>query len=160
MLQCGWKYLSRDFFARKPQFEATTNPNCWTTNSLGGQSTNTYFLIPRKPLSYSLAGPYIFWESQIFRSRDASRSHTISEISKITHNFTATRVSFPNNLFFPFSTNYPLWVEEYLLHGYRSLYGGTQDDESSEKTTKPDNAPFSFTRSLLVTSCRALIIGN
>ena len=48
-------------------------------------------------------------------------------------------MSFPNNLFFSFSTNYPLWVEEYLLYGYRSLYGGTQDDESSEKTTKPDN---------------------
>ena len=27
-LQYGWKYLSRDFLRRKPQPEATPNPNC------------------------------------------------------------------------------------------------------------------------------------
>ena len=59
VLQCGRKYLSRAFLKRKPQPEASPNPNCWT-NSLGGQSTDTYFVIPKKPLGYSLAGPYIF----------------------------------------------------------------------------------------------------
>ena len=34
VLQCGWKYLSRDFLKRKPSpphqghYKATTNPNC------------------------------------------------------------------------------------------------------------------------------------
>ena len=28
VLQCGWKYLSRDFLKRKPQLAATTHPNC------------------------------------------------------------------------------------------------------------------------------------
>ena len=28
VLQCGWKYLSRDFLKRKPPLQATTSPNC------------------------------------------------------------------------------------------------------------------------------------
>ena len=46
VLQCGWKYLSRDFLKRKPQPEASPNPNCWTNlTHLEAKAP-----IPKKPL--------------------------------------------------------------------------------------------------------------
>ena len=71
------------FWSTNPSPRPLTNPNCWT-NSLGGQSTNTYFVILTKPLGKSPAGPYIFWECQISKARDENRSNK-HELSTSLH---------------------------------------------------------------------------